>query len=219
MRRNATLTGALVCVAAVILALIGTAAMAGNGISRGLDGKVRAGGAEIRDHVAIQPQGFAETLAIGDTNPTCAEAEELIPLIEQGAEDVHDFSVSVTGRSFSGAGNLDDWYKYTTHGDCPSGNHNLNVEVSADKAQIEVEIYDACAGWPVATSMQATIFSDDMNSATETYAFSGLHKDVGCLVESLHTYYIHVNYLRPPDEGGSIKYDMTISEFCQQPPA
>jgi hypothetical protein len=111
---------------------------------------------------------------------------------------------------FYGGSDLDDWYKYTTHAACGNDYYkDLQIHVTTNKPQIEVEVFDGCGSWPITSS----IWTQDPNGI-KTYQFSGLVKDLDVAPLATHTYMIHVNYLRPPDTGG-ITYDLTVTETCR----
>ncbi len=150
-------------------------------------------------------------------NDRCGDAEELKPLITipmpgQEFTPQEDYTVSVYDKSFHNGNNVDDWYSYTTHDlECDTV---LRVSLTSDQPQTEIEIYQYCFNWPLESSMYAeTIDFGEIGTTIEP--LSGLNKEIS-IVDVLpdFTYYIHVNYLYPPDGGGSITYDLTIDEYC-----
>jgi len=162
-------------------------------------------------------------MEIVEPNDTCADAEEIKPLIAlpfpgtgSPSPPPDSYVVSVNDRKFHNGNNVDDWYLYTTHDlDCDVV---LKVKVTSDKPQIEVEIYEHCWQWPIDTSMYEEILVWGQDQP-EIQILSGLEKSVSVDNPSPNTgYLIHVNYLSPPEEGGPITYDLRVTEECIQVP-
>ena len=161
---------------------------------------------------------LAPTLAV-EPNDYCRNAERLQPLIlimpGQPAPTPDHYTVSASDQQFANGNNVDDWYVYRTHDlGCDT---DLKVEVTSDKAQTEVEIYEYCFQWPRVTSMYQEVY---YGFETSIEPLSGLDKEI-TLHDALaeHDYYIHVNCLMAPDDGGPITYTLTITEECAPPPA
>ena len=146
-------------------------------------------------------------------NDRCAEAREL-PATSTGSGNNKIFEAKINNAWFTKGSNVDDWYVYTTHEACGSDYiKSLIVTVSSDKPQIEVELYDDCNNWPVAGS----IWTTDTPTGVKSYQFSGLEKTLNQGdVAAAKTYYIHVNYLRPPDDRSGIKYSLDLIERCDE---
>jgi len=197
MKRHSMYLSALACATFLLLMVVGTALLAENPPPPG----------------DTPPQVFQQhaPTQLAPTNDSCRDAIEIAAT--QETED--SYVGSVTGKKFQNGNNVDDWYSYTTHDTCPNGTISLVVKLTSDYPQTEVEIYDRCYRWPIAKSIYEEPFFDNPGG----YKFSGLTKDLAVDCEPNHTYYIHVNYLRPPEQGGAITYDLTIGEGCVEPPA
>ena len=146
-------------------------------------------------------------------NDRCAEAKELTAT-STGTGNNKVYEAKINTAWFTKGSNVDDWYMYTTHEACGTDYiKSLIVTVSSDKPQIEVELYDDCNNWPIDSS----IWTTDTPTGVKSYQFSGLEKDVQAgAVPAAKTYYIHVNYLRPPDDGSGIKYSLDLIERCDE---
>jgi hypothetical protein len=229
MRRKTRLS-TLACVLALVLLCAVTAAIAG-------DQRNPKAGAAGKEPYSLQNQ---ESKGIGnyhgtpqqiqpDPNSNCMEAEEITVLIGLGMPGhplppPTEWNPSVQNRRFSNGRNVDDWYKYTTHDTCTtsSGTPSLDLTLTSDKPQVEVELYEECGAWAVATSMwreEGFSMDEDVPAEPAGWEFSGLVKTLGIDCQENHTYYIHVNCLRPPDDRGTIKYTLQLHEYCKQPAA
>jgi hypothetical protein len=160
-----------------------------------------------------------------EKNDTCADAEEIAPLMmlqppgglleHKGGQS--SYTARAHDRKFHNGSSVDDWYMYVTHDmQCPMY-HYLVIEVVCDKPQVEVELYEECYMWPIASSMyQEVITAFDPEHEimeTEIQPLSGLEKEVTIIeAEDNADYYIHVNCLAAPE--GEISYDLTVREYC-----
>ena len=201
MRRITRMPVIGACVIALLLILVGSSAQV-NGAAKAASGPY--------------PGISEELVAVAETNDYCGEAEVIGPLIAlpmpgQPPYEPDSYTTNVNDRTFHNGNNVDDWYAYTTHDlGCDT---QLRVLVTSDKAQIEVEVYDYCFRWPLATSMYQEVW-DGFESSIEI--LSGLEKDLTVRdVTPEFEYHIHVNVLNAPAEGGAITYDLTVIEECE----
>jgi hypothetical protein len=157
-------------------------------------------------------------------NDRCADAEALVPIIAIGMPGhplppPTSFHINAADRKFYNGGNVDDWFKYTTHNlNCQT---QLVVELTSDKLQLEVEIYAECFQRPLETSMywEETSWDDTFENQTVTvHELSGLTKSL-TIEDAIkqHAYMIHVNCLAFP-EGYPITYTLSITEECHPVP-
>jgi hypothetical protein len=151
---------------------------------------------------------FGATIVFRDRNATCRDAQE-IPRV---AYATNQYGGEVEDQVFSGANNVDDWYKYETSDYYPSGyEHWLYVRLTSDYPQTEVAIYYSCSGWPLNQSIfdggsAPTALGDDN-------PLSGLTKEFRIERKANHYYYIHVNCLSKPEDSSKITYDLKVWEM------
>ena len=222
MKLNRTVPITLACVIALTLLIAGAFVLNSN--------KVQAeppGDQPPQDSPTLEWGDFGP-IALAETNDMCADAEAITPFIllpmpgQPAPPPPDSYSVGTDDRHFYNGNSVDDWYSYTTHAlPCAGGSGvstMLLVSVVSDNPQIEVEIYQYCFNWPIDTTMYEVhpSFGDDPPTVE---ILSGLSKNVAVTnpLENF-TYYIHVNYLSPPDGGGTITYDLEIEEYCTYPP-
>jgi hypothetical protein len=186
------------------------------------EAKAEPPGGQAAKGIDIGQVGGAGLVAVAEPNDTCADAEEIKPLIAlpppgSGPPSPPDsYTVNVNDRKFYNGNSVDDWYLYTTHDlDCDV---TLTVKVTSDKPQIELEIYEHCWQWPIDTTMYEEIMVWGQDQP-EIQILSGLEKSVSVSNASPNTgYLIHVNYLSPPEDAGPITYDLKVTEECTQVP-